>query len=162
MRLGAEFAAESLTSASGDAGRYAAKMSRQLITATLKKVLHSYGFTETEDSNGSMGGWFFQTESDLFIVTAGQDRSGDGVGICVGSKKRRKPRAHMRGPWSLSHLRGYIDENADHFMFDNADDQIGWLKSNLQTILDTEFLNSDELNNWAVKASRRLFGQNSP
>lgn len=135
--------------------------SRQLITATLQEVLRPYGFTETENSRGTMGGWFFQTESDEFIATAGQDRSGDGVGICVGSKKRRKPRAHLRGPWSLSHLRGYIDGNADHFMFNNVEDQIGWLQNNLQSILDTEFLNSDELNSWAVKASRRLFDQDA-
>jgi len=134
-------------------------MSRQHITARLQEVLRTYGFTEYEDSSGSMGAWFFQTETDQVIVTAGQDRAGDGVEICVGAKKRRKPRAHLRGPWSLEQLRGYIEGNDDHFMFDNPDDQIGWLKNNIQSILDTEFLNSDELNNWAVKTSRRLFGR---
>ena len=93
----------------------------QLLTK-IQEILRPYGFVETEDGNFSLGDRWFQIESDEFVVTAGQDRAGDVVGLCVGSKKRRIPRAYMRGPWSLSHLRGYLDGNAARFMLVDAED----------------------------------------
>lgn len=65
----------------------------------------------------------------------------------------------MRGPWSLSHLRGYLDGGQDHHIFGTVQEQFVWLEANIDRLLDTTFLNSDELNIWAVDASRRMFGQ---
>jgi hypothetical protein len=106
-----------------------------------------------------MGAWWVSMETTEFIVTASQDRPDDVLGICIGSKVRRKPRAQMRGPWSLGHLRGFLDGNRDHFRFASGRDQLNWLQANIEQLLNTEFLNSDELNAWAVSASRRMFGQ---
>ena len=105
-----------------------------------------------------MTAWAYSADTDEFTIEIERDRGGH-IRIYVGSKVRRKPRAHMRGPWSLSHLRGYLDGNAEHFRYTDVDDQIRWLHDNIQSLLDTSFLNSDELNKWAVRASRRLFGQ---
>lgn len=125
------------------------------------QIVETHGFTESGSyppTPDSMTAWAYCAETDEFKLEIQRDRGGH-IGIYVGSKVRRNPRAHMRGPWSLSHLHGYLDGDADHFIFVDTDDQIRWLKNNLKTILDTSFLNSDALNNWAVKASRRLFGQ---
>ena len=97
-------------------------------------------------------------ESSEFVVFAFQDRADDILTICVGSRMRRKPRAHMRGPWSLGHLRGFIDGFYDHYIFESPTEQLDWLQANIGKLLNTPFLNSDELNTWAVKASRRMFG----
>lgn len=105
-----------------------------------------------------MGGWSFTMESPDFIVTVSQDRSGELPAICFGSKIRRRPRAQMRGPWSLGHLRGFIEGGPDHYLFGNATEMFEWLGNNLDSLLDEALLNSDELNKWAVKASRRMFG----
>ncbi|HVW01375.1 MAG TPA: hypothetical protein VHB77_13575, partial [Planctomycetaceae bacterium] len=84
--------------------------------------------------------------------------SDDAIHICVGSRIRPKPRAHMRGPWSLSHLRGYLDGNPGHFIFDDISEQIAWFRANIAKLLQTSLLNSDELNKWACEAARRRFG----
>ena len=142
-------------------------MSRQLISesarleilATVQEILRPYGFNESSEGCYAMGGWWFRAENDEFTVTVDQHRSGDAFAISVGSKSRPKPRAHMRGPWTLSHHRGFLDGNADHYLFSDSDAQTRWLKDNLDAILSTDFLNSDDLNKWAVKASRRMFHQ---
>ena len=129
------------------------------IKTALQRMFEQYGFANATTGDYTMGGWWFRMETDQFILTADQHRSGDVLGICVGSKIRRKPRAHMRGPWSLHHLRGYLDGASDHYRFDTPREQLDWLQANIKGLLDTSLLNSDDLNKWAVKASRRMFGQ---
>ena len=99
-------------------------------------------------------------ENSEFVLGISKDR-GDYIGIDLGSKIRRKPRAQMRGPWSMSHLRGYLDGEKDHFKFKNIREEVSWIEGNEMELFDTSLLNSDGLNQWAVKASRRLFGQDS-
>ncbi len=131
------------------------------LTSAVMRIVEPHGFTESgvyPPTPSSMTAWAYSADTDEFTLEIQRDRGGH-IDICVGSKVRRKPRAHLRGPWSLSHLRGYLDGNADHFIFTDVDDQIHWLQDNVQSLLHTSVLNSDELNKWVVKASRRLFGQ---
>jgi hypothetical protein len=110
----------------------------------------------------AMGAWYIEFRSPTLIVTASQDRTGDSTSICVGSLVRRAPRKQMRGPWSLSHLRGYFDNARIHHSFKSVSDQLAWLRAESNRILDSDMLNSDELNDWAVSASHVMFGQNRP
>ena len=95
--------------------------------------------------------------SDELIVSASQDRAGDGISICVGSLIRRAPRKHMRGPWSLSHLHGFLHNSRVHYRFASIADEIDWFRDSLHQLLDSDLLNSDGLNDWAVTASRLMF-----
>ena len=124
----------------------------------LENIISNYSLKLCKHDISAMGEWYVYFENTEFIVGIGQDRSGH-ADIELGSKLRRKPRAHMRGPWSMSHLRGFIDGCRDHYMFTTLDEEASWFENNDKLLFDSSFLNSDELNKWAVKASRRLFGQ---
>lgn len=130
------------------------------VTTAVMEVASKFGFSESRvfpPTSESMTAWAYYAETEEFRLDVERDRGGY-VGINVGSKVRRKPRAHMRGPWSLSHLRGFLEGHSDHFVFADIEEKIRWLEDNLESLLDTSFLNSDELNKWAIKASRRMFG----
>lgn len=131
------------------------------IAAALDDLLRPLGFKQSRfgrPGGVGMGAWFVEFQADEFVVAVGQDRSGEMPHVEVGSKVRRKPRAHMRGPWSLSHLRGFRSGSPDHYLFSSVDEQLEWFKDHLDDLLDSTFLNSDDLNTWAVKASQRMFG----
>ncbi|MDF1628507.1 MAG: hypothetical protein P1U78_01815 [Alcanivoracaceae bacterium] len=123
-------------------------------------VISRHALTLVKHDRSGKGEWFVYYENFEFILGISKDR-GDYIGIDLGSKIRRKPRAQMRGPWSMSHLRGYLDGNKVHFKFNNTQEEVSWLEANEKELFDASLLNSDELNQWAVKASRRLFGQDS-
>jgi hypothetical protein len=125
---------------------------RNLIDWTILK--HDLQLIEHDIS--AMGEWYVWFENPEFIVGVSKDRI-EFTSIEIGSKKRRKPRAHARGPWSMSHLRGYLEEKQVHYRFLNIEEEALWFKNNDSTIFDSNLLNSDELNKWAVKASRKLF-----
>lgn len=61
----------------------------------------------------------------------------------------------------MSHLRAYIEGKKEHFKFKNIQEEVSWLEEHEMELFDTSLLNSDELNQWAVKVSRRLFGRDS-
>ena len=61
----------------------------------------------------------------------------------------------------MSHLKGYLEGGKDHYLFESTEEEISWVEKNENQLFDSSFLNSDELNQWAVKASRRLFGQDA-
>ncbi|MGZ0164694.1 MAG: hypothetical protein ACKVII_12280 [Planctomycetales bacterium] len=134
------------------------------VVESIHRAVDRFDLQRTEPLPGdssAMGGWYVGWENSEFVASASQDRSGDVLAICIGSRIRRRPRAQMRGPWSLSHLRGHLEGTPDHYIFESAEDQITWLESNLDRLLNSSFLNSDELNAWAVNASRRRYGQRS-
>ena len=56
--------------------------------------------------------------------------------ITIGSKIRSKPRAHLR-EWSMSHLRGFLENNPDHYRFSNLIEVSIWLKDNELMIFDS-------------------------
>lgn len=129
------------------------------IISTLECLLGQHGFAQLRlihPGEATMGAWLVDYQSDEFIVSAGQERSGEVPDVSVGSRFRRKPRAHMRGPWSLGHLRGFFEGRPDHYLFCSAEEQLDWLEKHLDVLLDSTLLNSDDLNAWAVEASRRL------
>lgn len=121
-------------------------------------LLSRHSLQITQHDKSAMGEWYIYYESSEFILDISRDRS-ERVSISLGSKIRRKPRAQLRGPWSMSHLKGYLDGGQDHYLFESTEEEIHWLEKNEPQLFDSSFLNSDELNKWAVKASRRLFGQ---
>jgi hypothetical protein len=121
----------------------------------LAKVIRRYHLDLTNSATGPMGAWQVKLESSEFIVCAGRDRGDEVGGITVGSKIRRRPRAQMRGPWSLCHLRGYLDDMKDYYLFQGLEEQASWLEQNADELFDSTLLNSDDLNSWAVNASRR-------
>ena len=113
-----------------------------------------------QHDKSAMGEWYIYYENSEFILGISKDRS-ERVTLSLGSKVRRKPRAQLRGPWSMSHLKGYLDGGKDHYLFESTEEEISWVEENERQLFDSSFLNSDELNQWAVKASRRLFGQDA-
>ncbi len=129
------------------------------VISLLEQILEPFRFEQCDFSTGGMGAWSVRFETVEFVVSASQDRSDDVLGICIGSRIRSKPRAHLRGPWPLSHLRGFLDGILEHFRFKDSDEQLAWLAENVDRLLNSEVLNSDELNLWAARASRRMFGQ---
>ena len=132
----------------------------QFSGSLLGGVVSRHALKPVKHDRSAMGEWFVYYENSEFILGIGRDRGGH-IGIELGSKIRRKPRAHMRGPWSMSHLKGYLDERKEHFIFKSIDEEKSWLEENEMKLFDSSLLNSDVLNQWAVKASRRLFGQDS-
>ncbi len=130
------------------------------IRDTLESLLTPHGF-KLHSFDGphpnSMGGWHLDFRSTDTTVTASQDRAGDEISICVGSLIRPGPRKHMRGPWPLSHLHGFLHNARVHYRFKDVADEIDWFRNSLHQLLDTDLLNSDGLNDWAVAASRLLF-----
>ena len=113
-----------------------------------------------QHDKSAMGEWYIYYENSEFILGISKDRS-ERVTLSLGSKVRRKPRAQLRGPWSMSHLKGYLDGGKDHYLFESTEEEISWVEENERQLFDSSFLNSDALNQWAVKASRRLFGQDA-
>jgi hypothetical protein len=132
----------------------------QLSRDLLGGVISRHALKLVKHDRSAMGEWFVYYDNSEFILGIGRDRGGY-IGIDLGSKIRRKPRAHMRGPWSMSHLKGYLDEGKDHFNFKGINEEKSWLEENEMKLFDSSLLSSDALNQWAVKASRRLFGQDS-
>ncbi len=106
-----------------------------------------------------MGASYVRYESDEFALAVSRERGGQPIAIALGSKVRRRPRAHMRGPWWLSILRGYLDGERDQYSFESAEAEADWLRANEATLFDTAFLNGEPLHSWAVAASRRMFGR---
>ena len=129
-------------------------------TRLIEEVISRHSMQIVEHGKSSMGGWFVFVENSEFTFRISLDRSGGYPAVELGSRVRRKPRAHLRGPWSMSHLRGYLNDSKDHFRFKNFEEEKIWFKENEVTIFDSSFLNSDGLNVWAIKASRRQIGQN--
>ena len=123
-------------------------------------VISRHSLQIGKHDNSAMGEWYVYFENSEFVLGVGQDRSGY-LSIELGSKVRRKPRAQLRGPWSMSHLKGHLDGSKDHYRFKSVEEEFSWLEKNESKLFDSSFLNSDDLNQWAVKASRRLFGQDA-
>ena len=123
-------------------------------------VISRHALTHVKYDRSDMGEWFVHYENSEFILGISKDR-GDHIGIELGSKIRRKPKAQMRGPWSMGHLRGYLEGKKDHFKFEDVGEEASWLEDNETELFNSSLLNSDGLNQWAVIASRRLFCQNT-
>ena len=95
------------------------------VVPKLEVLLAPVGIGLTNTSSGSMGAWLARFESHEFVVMT--SRSGDTVGIGIGSKVGRRPHAQMRGPTWLSALRGYLEGSPDHYVFSNVEEQLSWL-----------------------------------
>lgn len=131
-----------------------------MVEAELSRLLARWGLVVVgRETSGTMGAWSVRWESVEFVVDLSRDRIGEMGWISIGSMLRRKPRSHRRGPWSLSHLRGYLDQQPDHYLFTGLREQLDWYRENEHRLLNSSLLNSDELNAWAIQASRRMFSE---
>lgn len=115
------------------------------------------GFSVSDSDISPMGEWCVNLENTDFIISVSHDRGGNDY-IEIGAKARPRKGAHLRR-WSLHHLRGFLSGADDHYMFSSLKEQTDWLQSNESILLKTSLINSDDLNRWAVKVSRKFFGQ---
>ena len=61
----------------------------------------------------------------------------------------------------MSCLKGYLDGSKDHYEFSSIEEEVRWFVGKDKQLFDSSFLNSGNLNQWAVKASKRLFGKDT-
>lgn len=125
-------------------------------TELLKKVIATQNLDVIDYSKSQMGEWWIKFENLEFIVVFEKDRGGF-KSISIGSKKRIKPGAHLRGTWSIQHLKGFLENLETQAKFNTFGDQIAWLEENLDKLFDSALLNSDDLNKWSIQSSKTLF-----
>jgi hypothetical protein len=114
------------------------------------------GFAVDHDE-GPMGEAWVRLQDDEFVVTAFRDRGGF-EWFTVGTKVRPRPRAHLRS-FLLERLVSYLDGGQDPNPTADLETQARWLVERQGRILDSAFLNSEDLNFWNLNAARLLFGQ---
>ncbi len=138
------------------------KMNKESMDFVIREIekmfahfMQKYSFQITEFDKSDMGEWYVIIHNNELLITISNERNGQKT-IEIGSKKRPKPHAPFRN-WSLSHLRGFLDNKKEHFIFKDLQDQVNWLETNSTNILDPSFLNSDQLKKWAKTASRKQF-----
>lgn len=125
--------------------------------SVLSNLIRKYSLSIVRHDKSSMGEWYVDYDTTEFVLSITSDRSNH-ISIELGSKVRRKARAQMRGPWSMSHLKGYLDGRVVHYKFKDFNEEITWLEENELKLFDSALLNSDELNQWSVNASKKLQG----
>jgi hypothetical protein len=135
-------------------------MSPEPLVERVRRFLSSFpaeqGFSITagDDQTNSFGAWV-RLESEEFVVGVVRDRGQEW--ITVGTKVRPKPRAPLRS-WPLAHVVAYLDGAANPYPISDLETEANWLTRRAGETLDTTLINSEGLNRWAVRASRRLFG----
>ena len=113
------------------------------------------GFSVTgTDDRGALAGWV-RLESATLVIDVIRDRGVEWIEVAA--KERPRPRARRR-PWPLGHVVAYLDGEAEPYPVSGLEIEAGWLTRRAAEILDPTLLNSDDLNRWAVKASRRRSG----
>ena len=122
----------------------------------LGPLIERRGFT-VESDEGTMGEAWVRLQSEEFFVEVYRDRGGR-EWITIGSKVRPKPRAHLRN-FLLSRSSSYLDGKLDPNPKIDLEAEAGWLLANQDVILDSSFINSEDLRLWNVDAARVLFGQ---
>ena len=116
---------------------------------------HGFVVTAGDDQTNPFGAWA-RLESDEFVIGVVRDRGQEW--FTAGSKIRPKPRAPLRH-WPLGHVVAYLDGASDPYPISELEIEAAWLVRRAGEILDSRLLNSEGLNRWSVKASRRSFGQ---
>jgi hypothetical protein len=120
-------------------------------------LVRDFGYQLTADGDQhSTWGASVELRSAEFVVTVGWDRGHES--ITVGTTVRPGPRKPLRW-WPLVHVVGFLDRRVDPYRLVGLDTEVGWLRDRRGEVLSVPVLNSEELRRWAVRASRRLFGQ---
>ena len=57
------------------------------------------------------------------------------------------------------HIIAFLDGRAEPYGLVGLETELGWMRDRRDEILDVALINSEEFRRWAVRASRRLFGQ---
>ena len=130
------------------------------IQEQLATMLGPRGFelcSSTGPDPNHMGAWQLEFRSGPFIVTASQDRASEPTWICAGSLTEDATSRPLRGPWPLSHLRGFLDNASSPYAFNCLADQLQWLSERLDCVLNVDMLDSDEMNDWSIAAARAKF-----
>jgi hypothetical protein len=116
---------------------------------------HGFSVPTGDNQANSSRGWV-RLVSDEFLVDILLDRGEEWIE--VGTKIRPGPRKPLRR-WPLGHVVAYLDGAADPYPISDLENETGWLARRADEILDSKLINSEELRRWAVRASRRSFGQ---
>ncbi|MCG8434610.1 MAG: hypothetical protein MJA83_11315 [Gammaproteobacteria bacterium] len=124
-------------------------------TQYIKEFMRRHGFEISESSANSMGEWSVCMENGEFFLFVSRDRGGY-ESIEISAKSRSRKGAHLR-TWSLSKLRGYLEDLDNHYRFHSLKEQADWLQSHEEELLNTAFLNSENLRKWNTKVSRDMF-----
>lgn len=66
---------------------------------------------------------------------------------------------NRRASWPIGHLVAYLQGKEDSYPVTDLETQAEWLLTYANKLLDPTILSSKEMNEWAVKASRRMWGQ---
>ncbi len=128
------------------------------VTDALEPLVSEEMFEVTNYDAGGMGSELLELESPTFLIRVLVERGGSEPALELGAKARPGPRKPLRSYWA-SQLRAFLEGDLRHYEFNSFEDEAGWVCEERAALLDEEFLNSEELRIWAVKASRRLFGQ---
>src|SRR5579883_2767585 len=116
-----------------------------------------HGFTITADGDqASEFSAYVALQGDEFVVTIVRDRGQEWIDI--GTKVRRGLRRRPRS-WPVGHLVAYLDGSPDPYPVSDLETEAKWLKERAGELLDSELINSKDLTDWAVRASRRFWGQ---
>ncbi len=121
-------------------------------------LVRDFGYQVKADSDQYCiwGGASVELRSAEFVVIIGRDRGQEW--ITVGTTVRPGPRQTLRW-WPLGHVVGFLDGRAYPYGLVGLDTEMGWLRDRWDEVLSVPVINSEELRRWAVRASRRLFGQ---
>jgi hypothetical protein len=120
-------------------------------------LVRDFGLQLTADGDQcSTWGASVALRSAEFVVTVVRDRGQEWIN--VGTTVRPGPRKPLPW-WPLGHLVAYLDGRQDPFGLVGLDTEMGWLWDRRDEVLDVSLINSEDLWRWAVRASRRRFGQ---
>jgi hypothetical protein len=122
----------------------------------LGQLIERRGFT-VESDEASMGDAWVRLQSEEFVVDVCRDRGGL-EWITVGSKVRPRPRAHLRS-FLLCRLISYLDRKFDPNHRIEFEAAAEWLLVHQDLILNSAFINAEDLRAWDVDAARLLFCQ---
>lgn len=114
----------------------------------------SFSVADTDDQPRAGRGWV-RFESATLVIDAIRDRGEEWIEVMA--KERPRPRA-LRRAWPMGHVVAYLDGEAGPYPVSDLETEAGWLTRRAAEVLDPALLNSEGLNRWAVRASRRRSG----
>lgn len=109
------------------------------------------GFTaKCAENQTSLFGTMVTLESKRFIIVISRDRGDEVIDIGVtGNRRSLRP---------IGHLKAFLERKQDPYSA-FIETQADWLKSQSDALLDEALLESEELEQWAQNAGRRMFGE---
>lgn len=128
--------------------------------ATFRKkaaqLAKKYGLIENSSGGCCMGECSVTFEGDELLLQVGCDRFYGREDVDIGTKIPRRPRV-APGWFNLGRIRGYVDGLKEFYDFESLDEQIEWLTTHADTVMNTAFLNSEDLHSWNKEVLRKVW-----